>query len=188
MRIVGGAHRGRRLFSVKGRATRPTSDRVRESVFNILAARIKGVHVLDLFAGTGALGVEALSRGADSACFIDNSRQALLAIYKNINMIGLDKKSAVIRWDATNNLNCLIPYQSKFKVVFMDPPYGKKMIRPAMKHLDRANCLEREAILVVEHTPEETLDSHLGPFFQTDQRRYGKTLISFYNYIHNEAD
>ncbi len=183
MRIIAGAHRGRRLFSVKGRAIRPTSDRVRESIFNILADRVSGVNVLDLFAGTGALGIEALSRGADHACFIDNNRQAILAVLKNINMIHLEEKAIILKWDAVDNLNCLVPGKTNFKLVFMDPPYGKNMVRPALKNLDRSGCLEKNAVIVIEHTSRERLDEKMDSFIQSDRRKYGKTLISFYNYI-----
>jgi 16S rRNA (guanine966-N2)-methyltransferase len=116
-------------------ATRPTTDRIRESLFNILAGSIQDRRVLDLFAGTGALGIEAISRGAASAVFVDQARAALAAIRRNIRDLGLDARTRIIHWDIRKNLNCLASDPQAFDLVFMDPPYETHAVAPALRAL-----------------------------------------------------
>jgi 16S rRNA (guanine966-N2)-methyltransferase len=134
--------------------------------------------VLDLFAGTGAFGIEALSRGADFALFIDNGLEALGVLNRNIQSCRLADRSRVLRWDAAGNLNCLAEGERKFDLVFLDPPYGAGMIAPALRHLADARCLADKARIVVEHASAEAVEQ-TPPLHLQDQRRYGKTLVSF---------
>jgi 16S rRNA (guanine966-N2)-methyltransferase len=180
LRIIAGELRGRRLATVPGLKTRPTADRTRESVFNILGPTLGGLHVLDLFAGTGACGLEALSRGAAAACLVEVGREALKVLAANVAALGLGQRAQVVRWDAARNLNCLRDREPKFDLVFMDPPYRQGLVTPALAHLRAAGCLAAGARLVVEHAAEDALPELEGRGFRlTDQRRYGITLVSF---------
>ena len=181
MRIIAGQWRGKTLRSVKGMATRPTSDRVRESLFNILSLRIRDANVLDLFAGTGALGIEALSRGAKSAVFVDESKEAAAVIRKNLEECRLMEKARIIRWNIARNLNCLNRYDKHFDLIFMDPPYHSGLIAPALAHLTAENCLADSACIVIEHDISEDISEDIRHFYLSDQRKYGRTFISFLN-------
>lgn len=181
MRIISGDHKGRKLLSIRGTATRPTSDRVREALFNILGRKPSGAHVLDLFTGTGALGIEALSRGASHAVFIDQSSQALTVLRKNIAQCNLDASSRILKWDITKNLNCLKPYPNSFDLVFMDPPYHKRLVTLSLSHLSTCRCLKDHAVVVAEHETGAAPEvDHSG--FQLDHtRQYGQTALSFFS-------
>ena len=182
MRVISGTLKGRRLVSPAGLATRPTADRIKESVFNILSGGIADRRVLDLFAGTGALGIEALSRGAQTAVFIDQAKPALDAIRRNITQLGLEDRARIIRWNIRKNLNCLASHRS-FDLVFMDPPYGTGAVSPALKALITCGALASTARIVIEHSDQEHLDLRVTPLTLADQRRFGKTLVSFVNAV-----
>lgn len=162
-----------------GLATRPTADRIRESLFNILGSRVRAKQVLDLFAGTGALGIEALSRGATRAVFIDQAKAALTAIRGNIRNLGLEARTRVIQWNISKNLNCLTSEPTTFDLVFMDPPYDSHALIPALSALVACGALAPGARIVVEHSIRESLASPIEPLAIVDQRRFGKTLVSF---------
>jgi 16S rRNA (guanine966-N2)-methyltransferase len=183
VRIIAGALRGRKLRSVRGRLTRPTANRAREAVFNILALRVRDARVLDLFAGTGAFGIEALSRGAAFAAFVDIHRDAIEILQTNIKNLGLDNRSKIIRSDPTRSLDFLAALQRTFNLVFMDPPYNQGMIRPALARLHRSQTLAQDAWVVVEHSLQEAVAVDQMPFRITDQRKYGKTLVSILDYM-----
>jgi 16S rRNA (guanine966-N2)-methyltransferase len=183
LRIITGDLKGRKLRSVRGTKTRPTANRIREAIFNILASRIRGAMVLDLFAGTGAFGFEALSRGAEAAVFVDYAAESIAVLKENAASLFPQRQIQIIRWDLTRNLNCLRPLQPDFNLIFMDPPYNKNMIAPTLHNLHIGQSLEKGARIVVEHSRLETvLDGQL-PFKLTDQRKYGKTLVSFLRYM-----
>jgi len=181
LRIIAGERRGKTLRSVRGMATRPTADRVRESVFNILSHQVRDATVLDLFAGTGAMGIEALSRGADYAVFIDDSQNALSVISRNLEECRFQDKAKVIRWNIVKNLNCLDGFKERFDLIFADPPYHKNFIAPALHHLLKSNCLKDNALIVIEHELEP-IPTDISDFCLTDQRKYGKTFVSFLKY------
>jgi 16S rRNA (guanine966-N2)-methyltransferase len=185
LRIIGGNFKGRRLFSVKGFRVRPTKDKHRESIFNMISQDIPGAVVLDLFAGTGALGIEALSRGADFAVFVDSYPHALTTISKNIKSCHLESRAKILRWNILKNLNCLKPY--RFDIVLMDPPYDIGAVGPALLNLQQSECLKNDAVIVVEHTFNEPFPDQIMSFKQYDQRRYGKTLVSFFNFMLMES-
>ncbi len=178
MRVIAGTRRGRRLTAPAGMATRPTADRLRESLFNILADQLHGRHVLDLFAGTGALGIEALSRGAASAVFIDRAKPALTAIAKNLAALALTDRTRVIRWDIVDNLDCLQNEPQRFDIVFLDPPYDTGAVAPALAALLRVDVLAPGARIIVEHSRRENVPV-MEAVTLSDQRRFGKTLVSF---------
>ena len=184
LKVIGGSLKGKPLASPKGLTVRPTAGRVREAVFNILYSRIQGAVVLDLFAGTGAFGIEALSRGASRVVFVDNSPASLAVIRRNIQACGLEQKAAVIRQDATRCLSVL-PSGIAFDVVFMDPPYGRRVIACTLAALDESRGLKHGSLVIAEHALKESVKSSGDRFFLTDQRKYGGTLVSFFEYMIN---
>ncbi len=180
IRIIGGKLKGRKLFVAKGHRTRPTSDRTREAVFNILGPVVVDAVVLELFAGTGTFALESLSRGGRSAVLVDGDGLSVSVIRRNISTCGLDDRTRVIRWNIVNNLNCLQAYTSQFDLVFMDPPYDRNMVRPTLLNLLNTGSLNPTATIVIEHALGESIPEGLGALRMTDQRRYGKTLVSFF--------
>jgi len=185
MRIIGGDFKGKKLASFRGTATRPTADRLRESIFNIRASSMPNAVVLDLFAGTGALGLEALSRGAATAVFIDSETAAVGIIAKNIASCRVTEQAKVIRWDIRRNLNCLASTGPVFDLVFMDPPYNAGLISPALRHLVKQGVLKNNASIIIEHALTEPVDAEIAGFEMTDQRIYGKTVVSFLRTVIN---
>ncbi|XSG80973.1 MAG: 16S rRNA (guanine(966)-N(2))-methyltransferase RsmD [Methyloligella sp. ZOD6] len=179
MRIVSGRFRSQAIVAPKGQATRPTSDKVRQALFNVLEHGIgfdfEDARVLDLFAGSGALGLEALSRGARFCCFIDEAAGARAAIRRNVEALGLTGASKIWRRDATR----LGPVgtMSPFDLVFLDPPYGKGLGEKALASLVEGGWLAPEASIVLEEKSGQTL--HLPPGLETlDRRDYGDTGIT----------
>ena len=176
MRIIGGRFRGTRLYAPKGLEIRPTADRLRESIFNILGSRLQTKRVLDLYAGTGAMGIEALSRGALHAVFIDQNPMALDLIRRNIAKVRAAEQTAIISWDIASNLQCLCGHEA-FDLVFIDPPYRKGLIHRTLINLQSAKV--GFTAVIVEHDVEEPLGNPPSGFMLRDQRCYGKTLVSF---------
>ncbi|MGD9382499.1 MAG: 16S rRNA (guanine(966)-N(2))-methyltransferase RsmD [Desulfobacterales bacterium] len=183
LRIISGRLKGKKLRSVRGVTIRPTADRLRESIFNILSNQVLNAMVLDLFAGTGALGMEALSRGAESAVFVDNNPGALSVIQRNITSCAFDKQAHIIKWDIKKNLDCLKSAGTAFDLVFMDPPYNQGMVKSALFNLEQTGSLEQAARIVVEHSPLEPIPEDIFMFEIADRRKYGKTLVSFLTYM-----
>ena len=180
MRVVGGRLRGRNLAAPKSQAIRPTSDRLRESLFNILAHGygdpITGARVLDLFAGTGALGLEAMSRGAAFALFIDDGAEARALIRQNVDALGLGQVTRVFRRDATK-LGAAHPVEP-FGLVFLDPPYRKDLAAPALASLRDGGWLLPEALVVVEEAADAELAAPAG-YEEMERRTYDDTVVAF---------
>lgn len=196
MRIIGGNFRGRKLGAIgRGFLIRPTADRIRESIFNIVGKQAAGTAVLDLYAGTGALGIEALSRGATSAVFIDNSRQALSLIAKSLDMLAIEHKAKLIKWDIGKNLNCIrspkaIPAPASkalppgtqtmgFGLVFVDPPYGCGHVEIALSHLQHSKAISADTWIVVEHSISEPIANESESYRVEKRKIYGKTSVTF---------
>jgi len=180
MRIIAGKFRGKTLLSPSDDSIRPTSDRTRESVFNILASRLApnfdGLKVLDLFAGTGALGLEALSRGATSVVFVDTGAEARGLIRDHIEAFGAGGTTKLLRRDAT----ALGPAgtMGPMDLVFLDPPYGKGLGEQALASLRDGNWLAEGATLVLEESVDVPVELPAG-FFLDDRRDYGAAAIHF---------
>lgn len=162
---------------------RPTGDRQREAIFNILSDKIEGAAVLDLYAGTGALGLEALSRGAATGIFIDSDKSATQVIARNIHACGFEANTQLIRWDIEENLRCLHRLHIVFDVVFMDPPYHRGLIMPTLRNLRDCGCLKTDSMIIIEHATDDTLPMLQNAYTCDDQRRYGKTLVSFLHFM-----
>ena len=182
VRIVGGSLGGRILRAPAGAATRPTSEKVREAVFNILgnlAGDLATAHVLDLFAGSGALGIEALSRGAAHATFVDAARPAVAAIRSNLRELGLEDRATVIAGDAVATAARHAPV-APWRLVLVDPPYRSELATRAVLALP-CEHLAADAVIVIEHDRRNAPPDALGSLLRTDQRRYGDTLVSFFS-------
>ena len=182
MRITGGKAKGRFLASLKGMAIRPTSDKVREAVFNLLGQDITGLTVLDLFAGTGSLGIEALSRGALWAFFIDSSKKSTDLIWKNLVSCGFEDVGFVMKRD----LRVKLPMEQNLlkdgvDIVFLDPPYGKDLISPTLMKLSKSKILTSNSLVVAESSRRDRLPSRVGNISLSDTRIYGQTKIDIYN-------
>jgi 16S rRNA (guanine966-N2)-methyltransferase len=179
MRVIAGKYRGRRLRAPSGRRIRPTSDRLRESIFNIIGSDIQDKNILDIFAGTGAMGIEALSRGAGHAVFIDKHPAALECIRANIEPLEIPDQWNIIRWDVAPNLHCLAKQTMRFGYAFIDPPYDRGFASQALENVVTSDAMESGGLIVLEHHRQEKIACRENRIALLDQRRYGKTLVSF---------
>lgn len=177
MRVITGTARGRRLKELTGYETRPTTDRVKEGIFNIIQFDIEGRKVLDLFAGTGQLGIEALSRGAASAVFIDQRRDAAALIKDNLKLTGLDKNTKVICGDAAAFLSSA---HEKFDLIFIDPPYAANLWKSSLSAISQFDILSNHGIIVCESPSSEEMPPLAHPYYLRKTYRYGKTKITTY--------
>ncbi len=182
MRVIGGTAKGRRVKSFKGQSLRPTADRVKEALFNILPHDLSGWKVLDLFAGTGNLTFEALSRGAEQACLVDVSREAAKMIRKNIETLGFSRSARVLGIPVLRAIHVLAGRGDKFDLILADPPYDKGWVERVLRSLAQEELLEEDGILVVEHSTREGVKESYGSMVLQDQRRYGGTCLSFFGY------
>lgn len=183
MRVTGGQVRGRHLAPLKGLQIRPSSDLVRQAIFNLIGQDIPGIMVLDLFAGTGSLGIEALSRGALGTLFIDRSIQAIKLINKNLQRCGYEAVGSSMKKDLGRGMPRNRAFlKNRFGLVFMDPPYGKGFIPPLLKELSERKILSPSSIVVTESSKIDTLPASLRELQQVDRRTYGETKISIYHY------
>jgi 16S rRNA (guanine966-N2)-methyltransferase len=179
LRVIAGKARGRRLSSVPGTATRPITDRAKEALFDILAPDLPGSSWLDLFAGTGSVGIEALSRGAAFVCFVDKQRQAVETIRSNLKATGLEQDSQVLRMDAFSLLDR--PAERNFEYIFIAPPQYKGLWKRALSGLDsHPDWLAKDAWVIVQIHPVEYETLPLEHLHEFEQRRYGSTLFVFY--------
>jgi 16S rRNA (guanine966-N2)-methyltransferase len=181
MRIVGGRLRGRALHAPASREIRPTSERLRESIFDILihrhAGALEGARVVDLFAGSGALGIEALSRGASFALFVDNGAEARALLRGNVEALALGGVTRIWRADATRLGNA--PAGDPFTLAFLDPPYDKGLAGPALVGLVEGGWLAPGALVVVEEAAGAEVSAP-GPLSLVDERAHGETRVAFY--------
>lgn len=173
MRVVSGTARGCKLQPVPGMNTRPTTDRVKENVFNLIQDQVRGARVLDLFAGTGQLGIEALSRGAAHCDFVEHNKTAYNIVCKNTETARVKDRSAVHRTEAEAFLSHA-PKQS-FDLIFLDPPYGGTILENALLQIERFDILSTNGIIICESAVE---DRFTHGFAALRERRYGATMIT----------
>ena len=188
MRIISGSSKGRRLTTRKSDAIRPTSDRVKESMFGILGDRVKGRTALDLFAGTGNLGIEALSRGARRAVFVEMGRQAVPVIRRNLAQCGMWDRSEIVPKDVIRAIGILKERGECFDLILVDPPYGKGMVQRTLLKLSLNPIYHRDSILVIQHDRREPLSSSAGGWNLMRQKRIGDTLLSFLGPVSEPAE
>ena len=185
MRVIAGKYKGRKLNSPDNYDIRPTSDKAKEACFSILTPVIYGSRVLDLFAGTGSLGIEALSRGAESCCFADSSRAALNLIKSNLEHCGVEEETKVLAGDyrkIITNLSARIEdgLMEKFDIILLDPPYGKGLLEDALEMISENEILAEEGVIIAEHRKEEELPDTIGRLNEEKERRYGIVKLSIY--------
>lgn len=183
MRVITGTARGRRLKELEGMETRPTTDRVKEGLFNILQFDIEGRKVLDLFAGTGQLGIECLSRGAASAVFVDRRADAVKLIRDNLKTTELTENARVVAGDSMEYLKGL---REKFDIIFLDPPYAAGLLEEAISHIAAFDILSPHGIIVAEHPVEKVLPALNAPYRLHKTYRYGKIALTLYRRGGNE--
>ena len=184
MRIIAGEFRGRRLAAVKGRI-RPTSDRVREAIFNVLGPLVVEARVLDLFAGTGALSLEALSRGARDAVLVEDQGAALEVLRRNLASLGLENQVRVLPIPVQKALKRLAGQGERFTLIFLDPPYERGLALKTLTALQRFGLLLPAARIIAEHSQRESLPEQVGQLTLRQCRRYGDTQVAFYQVREN---
>ena len=177
MRVITGSARGRRLGELKGMETRPTTDKVKESIFNCIQFDVENARVLDLFAGTGQLGIEALSRGAKSALFIDKRADAVKLVRENLALCRLEENAQVICGDSVASLGA---QRQKFDIIFLDPPYGSGLLEQAMEKIASFDILSPHGIMVAEHPADRCLPALAPPYRVQKTYRYGKISLTVY--------
>lgn len=182
MRVIAGSARGTRLAVPRGMHTRPTADRVREALFSIIQSRfvLEDARVLDICAGTGSLGIEALSRGALSCCFIENDRNALAILKKNLSTVRYDARAELLELDALKALNLLAARRNLFDIVFFDPPYASSLYQVVAETLCNRSLLKVGGLFITESDVRNPLPDHVGKFVKIDSRNYGDTVLDFY--------
>ena len=195
MRIIAGLAKGRRISGPKSPLIRPVSDKVKGAIFNILSS-LDGAFVLDLFAGSGSVGLEAISRGANHAVFVDASPQALALLQKNIRQCGFEKQATIVRGRVPQIIGRLAQMpplpcppchagmawspsrgEGLFNFIFVDPPYDKNLVHPTLSALLANKLIDAETLVIIEHSPREM--PHCEGLTVADQRKYGQTLITF---------
>lgn len=180
MRVISGIAKGRKLKAPRGLSTRPTTDRVKEALFNILGQNIPDCSFLDLFAGSGAIGIEALSRGAARVILVEKDPQALRAIKENLAMTGFDSKAGIMPKDVYSALNSQPSEQ--YDYIFMDPPYLQKHEEKVLSIIDRLSLLKDNGIMVIECSKLDSLPQQVGRIKLYREEKYGDTVLSFYQY------
>ncbi|MDO4869784.1 MAG: 16S rRNA (guanine(966)-N(2))-methyltransferase RsmD [Bacillota bacterium] len=185
MRVITGKYKGRKLNSPENYDIRPTTDKAKEALFSILTAEIYGSRVLDLFAGTGSLGIEALSRGAEYCVFGDSSRTGVGLIKSNLQHCNVEEETKVIAGDFRKTLMNLASriedgLEEKFDIILLDPPYNKGMLPEAIRMISEGDILAEDGVIVAEHRKEEELPEEIGRFNKEKERRYGIVKLSIY--------
>ena len=183
--MISGIAKGHILKTVKGTTTRPTSGRVKEALFNIIACNIENSTVLDTFAGTGSLGIEALSRGAGRAVFLDKSVECCQIIKENLSHTKLADKAEVYPTDFANGIEKLFKKGIQFDLILLDPPYNKNFIQETLKILIKNDIMKDDGIIIAEHSTSDSLSETIGRFELIDTRKYGDTMISIYHHSYS---
>jgi 16S rRNA (guanine966-N2)-methyltransferase len=180
MRVVSGTCKGRALRAVPGNTTRPTTDKVKEAIFNMIGPYFEGGIALDLFAGSGGLGIEAVSRGLDKAIFIDRDHKAIQTIRENINTCQLEEKTEVYRNDADRALKALVKRDISFDFIFLDPPYKQQQLVSLMEKMEQHMLVHNGSMIVCEHSHDVVLPPLIGGLTQVKHEKYGIIAITIY--------
>jgi 16S rRNA (guanine(966)-N(2))-methyltransferase RsmD len=186
VRVVSGICKGRPLKAVPGNTTRPTTDKVKEALFNMIGPYFDGGIGLDLFAGSGGLGLEALSRGLEKVIFVDRESKAIQVIQENIKACKFEEKSEVYRNDADRAVKALIKRGICFDYIFLDPPYKKQQLISLMEKMDQQDLVKTEGIVVCEHSFDVELPQSVGRFSQIKHEKYGIIAVTIYSKFSNE--
>jgi 16S rRNA (guanine966-N2)-methyltransferase len=183
MRVIAGTLKGRRLVSPRGERTRPTADQVRIALMDTLTPWLGAARVLDLYAGSGAVGLEALSRGAAHATFVERDARAAGALRQNVETLGVGPRARLVRDDVVRALGRLATTGERFDVVFLDPPYGTGLVRAALARLGDGGVTAPGAIIVVQHFTKEPPPARSGCLAGYRARRFGETTLTFFRHV-----
>lgn len=181
MRIISGEKKGLTLKSVPGNTTRPTADKVKESIFNMIGPFFQGGEMLDLYAGSGAIGIEALSRGMDKVVFVDREKKAVETIYMNLDRSDLVDYAEVFRTDAHRALKAIKNNDRSFDFIFLDPPYAKQKIVSELMFIEEHNILKKDGYIVTEHASKISINDESVNFKIIRQETYGDTTITIFS-------
>jgi 16S rRNA (guanine(966)-N(2))-methyltransferase RsmD len=188
MRVISGSAKGRPLKAVPGMSTRPTTDKVKEALFSMIGPYFAGGQALDLFAGTGGLGIEALSRGMDKAIFVDIEKKSIEVIRENLQATGLTEKAEVYRNEASKALKALAKRKAKFDLIFLDPPYRLKIIEDLLALMEEGRLFAQGATVVIEHDAKDVYEGDTSKLTWIRRADYGDTAITLYRYINESID
>ncbi|MBX7222494.1 MAG: 16S rRNA (guanine(966)-N(2))-methyltransferase RsmD [Blastocatellia bacterium] len=180
MRIISGKFKGRRIQTVDGLEVRPTSDRLRETLFNILSPDIDGATFLDLCAGSGAVGIEALSRGAEHVTFVEHARRAITMLVENLRVCHIEEGVDVVQRDVVRALKQLVFEERHYDLIFFDPPYASHVYGPVMSLLSETELLDTEGRLIAEHHSKHEMPETIGHLRRYREVRQGESCLSFY--------
>jgi 16S rRNA (guanine(966)-N(2))-methyltransferase RsmD len=183
MRVIAGEYKGRRFPPVKGADIRYTSDRVKESFFSILSSTVSGSRFLDIFAGSGNVGIEALSRGAESVTFVDINPICIRAISSNLEKCRIDANSPqvrLMRMSALLAIEYFRRHETKFDIIFLDPPYIAGLVEKCLLSISENNILAKDGLVIAEHDAKEEALTDINNLVMTRQEKYGTTILSFY--------
>ncbi|MBM7564565.1 16S rRNA (guanine(966)-N(2))-methyltransferase RsmD [Paenibacillus sacheonensis] len=188
MRVIAGTAKGRSLKAVPGKNTRPTTDKVKEAIFSMIGPYFEGGLVLDLFAGTGGLGIEALSRGMDKAVFIDLEGASIEVIKQNVQAAGMAGAAEIYRTEAVRAVKALAKRDLKFALVFLDPPYRMTDMDELMAELLERGLLEEDATIVVEHDAYHRYPQAFAQYRQIKRSEYGDTAVTVYRFVAEQEE
>ena len=181
MRVIAGEFRGRRLDRIEGMDIRPTSDKVKEALFSILGDTIIDSVFLDLFGGTGGIGIEALSRGAKHVVFIDANIKSIKVLKGNLDNLNIKDNAEVFHTDYTTAIGKLYKFKKQFDIIFIDPPYRAGMAQNALEAIDKNPILTQTGLIVVEHDSGEDMPQSIGRLNKYRIKKYGNTTLAFYS-------
>lgn len=184
MRVITGTARGRKLIELPGLASRPTTDKVKESIFNIVQFDVEGRRVLDLFAGTGQLGIEALSRGAAQCVFVDAAKEAARTVQENVKRTGFSDRARVVQGDS---LSFLTSCREKFGLALLDPPYASDLLSKALERIAAIDIMTENGIIVCESEAETVLPELPAPYQKGREYRYGRIKLTLYHRLNERS-
>lgn len=180
MRVIAGLLKGRKLLEIKTPSIRPTSDRVKEALFSILGNRIIDCRFLDLFAGSGSVGIEAYSRGAEEVIFIDSNKESIKILKSNLTITGISDSVEVYNTDYSNAVNKLAEKKRSFDMIFIDPPYKKDIAYDVVKKIFKSNILSDYGIIIIEQSEKDFVHEKIEAYELVKKKTYGNTLLLFY--------
>ena len=181
MRVIAGEYRGRRLDRIEGMDIRPTADKVKGSLFNILGNAVLDSNFLDLFGGTGGMGIEALSRGAKHVVFIDTNINSIKVLKGNLDKLNIKDNVEVFHTDYSAAIVKLYKYNKQFDIIFIDPPYSVGMAQDALEMINKNPILAQSGLIIVEHDSKDAMPQRVGNLYMYRSKQYGNTTLSFYN-------
>lgn len=182
MRVVSGRFKGKSLKAVPGRSTRPTTDKVKEALFNMIGPYFDGGVCLDLFAGSGGLGIEALSRGVDKVIFVDKDAKAIQTIHTNVEICKCENAVEIYRTEYKRALKAIVKRELVFDYIFLDPPYYKEILEEIIEFIDEHQLLQREGAIICEHDADFSLPKQINRLTQIKHETYGNISISIFQY------